>query len=276
MDVGDSAFDTTVFIDNLRWGDALCEPLTDPTPQEADLVQVYHSSQPSGVPECAPGGPTCNDPITGAVDDAIHLWIDGGSEAGPPEKTVCKFGPSGSIGDNLCGADILIQMESGSFTGIEPIIDTLVCNPSCAADCEKVGEETDICSLPEGTTSIRMNFRRGATYSPPNPPPPLGPREVATLVFDSSSGTPGMPTQIFANGVAAAGANLQVRRIANAVDLCENSGHPFTCCTGRNSGNGQWPCGARVIAPVPEPGQIWQLLSGLAGLGFLYRLRRHV
>jgi hypothetical protein len=41
-------------------------------------------------------------------------------------------------------------------------------------------------------------------------------------------------------------------------------------------------CGAIVTpepveeapAPVPEPGQIWQLMSGLAGLGCLYRLRR--
>jgi hypothetical protein len=29
-----------------------------------------------------------------------------------------------------------------------------------------------------------------------------------------------------------------------------------------------------ATAPVPEPGQLWQLMSGLAGLGSLYRLRR--
>jgi hypothetical protein len=276
MDLGDSGYDSTAFIDNVRWGDADCEIITEtptptPAPQEGDLVKIYHSSDPGGVPECAPGGPSCVEPITGGAGDTLELWIDGGNDAGLPEKTVCRFGPTGSMGDNLCGADILMQMENGHFTGIEPIIDTLICNPSCS-DCD---EETGICDF-ANTTSIRMNFRRGAAHAPPNPPPPLGPRHVANINFDSTSNSAEMPTQIFANGVEAVGANLQVRRIANAVDLCASNGQPFSCCTGNNMGDGQWPCGARMVAPVPEPGQIWQLMSGLAGLGWLYRLRRRV
>jgi hypothetical protein len=57
-------------------------------------------------------------------------------------------------------------------------------------------------------------------------------------------------TTIVVNGRAAASANLQLRPIAG--------GTPKVIATG----------------PVPEPAQIWQLVSGLAGLGCLYRLRR--
>jgi hypothetical protein len=204
------------------------------------------------------------------VEDSIVLWIDGGNDSGG--GTVCMLGGGG--GDNLCGANLLIQMQNGAFTGITPRIDTLVCDPSCA-DCE--GEE--ICSLPlePQTTTIRMNFRLGDEYVPPAAPP-VGPRRVATLYFDSSDDSPGTPTQIFANGVAAAGANLQLRPIANAVNACTGVGEPFACCSGmETSDNGRWPCGARLVAPtkgMPEPGQLLQLLSGLAGLGCLYCLRR--
>jgi hypothetical protein len=34
------------------------------------------------------------------------------------------------------------------------------------------------------------------------------------------------------------------------------------------------PTPTPVPAEAPEPGQLWQLMSGLAGLGYLYRLRR--
>jgi hypothetical protein len=193
----------------------------------------------------------------------INLWINGGGNEG--SGTVCSFGEGGSNGDHLCGADILIEMENGHFTGIEPTIDTLMCNPSCA-DCD------GICPLPlePKTTRIRMNFRRGDGSAPP-----VGYRRVATLIVDSSENSAETPTRVFANGVAAAGANLQLRPIANVVATCTGSGEPFSCCTGPSTGSG-WPCGPRLIAPVsaPEPGQLWQLISGLAGLGCLYRLRR--
>jgi hypothetical protein len=126
-----------------------------------------------------------------------------------------------------------------------------------------------------------MNFRRGsAAGSPESTPLPSVPRRVATLVIDSSDDAPGMPTMVFANGVAAAGAELQLRPIANVVSLCTGVENPFSCCTGvAMSTNGRWPCGPQLIAPaptfsLPEPGQIWQLVSGLAGLGCLHRLRR--
>jgi hypothetical protein len=186
------------------------------------------------------------------------------------------LGEGGGGGDNLCGADILIQMQNGHFTGIEPTIDTLVCNPSCA-DCD---EETGICPVPlePQTTTIRMNFRRGDAFAPPGPPPPAGPRRVATLILDSSAGTAGTPTKVFVNGVGAAGANLQLRPIANVAAACTGIGEPFNCCSGvGTSANGHWPCGPRQIAPTdeaPEPGQLLQLVSGLACLGFLCRLRR--
>jgi hypothetical protein len=101
---------------------------------------------------------------------------------------------------------------------------------------------------------------------------------VATLLFDSSDDSPETPTKVFANGVGAAGANLQLRPIANVVQACTGEGVPFSCCSGvATSDDGRWPCGARLIVPtdpMPEPGQLLQLLSGLAGLGCLYRLRR--
>jgi hypothetical protein len=187
------------------------------------------------------------------------------------------LGNGGGGGDNLCGASILVQMQNGYFTGIAPTIDTLVCNPSCA-DCDE--EEEGICPMPaeSQTTTIRMNFRRGDAFAPPAPPPPAGPRRVATLLFDSSDDSPETPTKVFANGVGAAGANLQLRPIANVVQACTGEGVPFSCCSGvATSDDGRWPCGAWQIAPtdpMPEPGQLLQLLSGLAGLGCLYRLRR--
>jgi hypothetical protein len=101
---------------------------------------------------------------------------------------------------------------------------------------------------------------------------------VATLIVDSTGNTAEAPTRVFANGVAAAGVKLQLRPIANVVSACTGFREPFSCCTDKaTSDNSRWPCGPRLIVPtenVPEPGQIWQLVSGLAGLGFLHRLRR--
>ncbi|MBW2543613.1 MAG: hypothetical protein JRF15_16145 [Deltaproteobacteria bacterium] len=216
------------------------------------------------------GGNVCV--LNGGANERLNVWIDGGNTASGQGETVCKFGPNGGSGDNLCGADMLIEMTGGSITGIEPTVDTLVCSPSCA-NCE--ANETGICPLPADTTSIRMNFRRGAAYAPPNAPP-VGPRRVATLIVESSGNSAQNPSRVFASGVAAAGANLQVRRIANAADVCTGSGQPFACCTGAGTGDGEWPCGPRVIATgdVPEPAQILQLLGGLLGMSYLYRRRR--
>jgi hypothetical protein len=154
-------------------------------------------------------------------------------------------------------------MTNGHFTGIQPLIDTLVCNPSCAC-----GE--GICDLPTNdVTTIRMNFRRGPLLLSPVP------RQVAKIFLDSSGNSEASPTRVIASGVWAVGANLQLRPIANTVSACTAPQEPFVCCTGANTGGSEWPCGPREIVPtrLPEPGQFWQLLSGLAGLGGLYRLR---
>jgi hypothetical protein len=231
------------------------------------LVWVYYSEadDADGAPGCISSGEPCG--ISGDAGNRINLWIDGGNTPSEGFETVCRFGEDGGSGDDLCGADMLIEMVNGHFTGIEPTIPTLMCNPSCA-DCD------GICPLPlePQTTRIRMNFRRGGAA------PPVGRRRVATLIIDSSEDSPETPTRVFVNGVAAAGANLQLRPIANAVDACTDVAEPFGCCTGeKTSTNGRWPCGPRQIVPtkgMPEPGQLLQLLSGLAGLGCLYRLRR--
>jgi hypothetical protein len=248
-------------------------PPPPPGAQPDGLVWVYYSEADDGTPGCASDEGPCG--ISGGPGDAINLYIDGGSDGSDEGETVCRFGEDGGSGDNLCGADILIEMQNGHFTGIEPTIDTLVCNPSCA-DCD---EETGICPLPlePQTTRIRMNFRRGDAFAPPGAPP-VGFRRVATLIVDSSGDGVASPTKIFANGVGAVGANLQLRPIANAVEACTGVGEPFSCCSGvATSADGRWPCGPRLIVPTkfaPEPGQFLQLLSGLAGLGCLYRLRR--
>jgi hypothetical protein len=233
------------------------------------LVWVYYSEADDGTPGCASDDGPCG--ISGGPGDAINLYIDGGRNGGGEGETVCRFGADAAL-DNLCGADILIEMQNGHFTGIEPTIDTLVCNPSCA-DCD------GICPLPSEpqTTRIRMNFRRGDAFAPPGAPP-VGYRRVATLIVDSSGDGAGSPTKVFVNGVGAVGVNLQLRPIANAVEACTGVGEPFSCCSGEaTSDDGRWPCGPRLIVPTkfaPEPGQFLQLLSGLAGLGCLYRLRR--
>lgn len=207
-------------------------------------------------------GENCEPLFQGGTNERLNLWIDGGSSEGVGDQ--CKMGSEGNTGSALCGADILLQITGpGVFTGVEPTIDTLVCNPSCA-NCEGV-----LCSLDPATKQIRMNFRRGAND------PPAAARRIGTFIVDSSDLTEGTSTQVFVTGVAAAGASLQVRRIANALDACTGVGEPFECCTGTASGDGSWPCGPRrVVTGLPEPGQLAMLLSGLAGLTCLYRLRR--
>jgi hypothetical protein len=213
------------------------------------------------------GGQDCEPLFQGGTNERLNLWIDGGSSEGVGEQ--CKMGSEGNTGDALCGADILLQITGpGVFTGVEPTIDTLVCNPSCA-NCEGV-----LCSLDPATKQIRVNFRRGEAFAPPNELP-VGGRRIGTFIVDSSDLTEGTSTQVFVTGVAAAGANLQVRRIANALDACTAAGVPFECCTGNQRGDGSWPCGPRrVVTGLPEPGQTMLLASGLVLLGLLYRLRR--
>jgi len=212
-------------------------------------------------------GENCEPLFQGGTNERLNLWIDGGSSEGVGDQ--CKMGSEGNTGSALCGADILLQITGpGVFTGVEPTIDTLVCNPSCA-NCEGV-----LCSLDPASKQIRMNFRRGEAFAPPNELP-VGWRRIGTFIVNSSDMTEGTSTQVFVNGVAAAGAQLQVRHIANAQNACTGPEEPFECCTGENSSTGIWPCGSRrVVTGLPEPGQTMLLASGLGLLGLLYRLRR--
>jgi hypothetical protein len=211
-----------------------------------------------------PGG--CEPLFQGGTNERLNVWIDGGLSDGV--GVYCKKGAGGNTGAALCGADMLIQITGpGVFTGIEPTIDTLVCTPSCSS-CDESG----LCSLDPATKQIRMNFRRGEEFGEPKNPP-VGPRRVGTFIVDTSASTEGTSTEVFATGVAAASANLEVRRIANASDACTGAGQPFECCTGAASGDGNWPCGPRRFV-LPEPGQTMLLASGLVLLGLLYRLRQ--
>jgi hypothetical protein len=209
------------------------------------------------------GGEGCESLFQGGTDERLNLYIDGGLNEGSGD--LCKMGSGGNTGDALCGADILLQITGpGVFTGVEPTIDTLVCSPSCSS-CDESG----LCSLDSASKQIRMNFRRGTNDLT------AGPRRIGTFIVDSSDSTAETSTQVFVTGVAAAGANLQVRRIANAIDACTDIGVPFDCCTGRESGDGNWPCGPRrIITGLPEPGQTMLFVSGLVLLGLLYRRRR--
>jgi hypothetical protein len=92
-----------------------------------------------------------------------------------------------------------------------------------------------------------MNFRKGDQANIE-----ADSRRLGKLVLDSTPDE-GMPvdTRVLVSGVAGIGAKLQVRQIA---------------------AGGLAP---EVIAQsLPEPGAVAQIVSGLVGLGCLYRLRR--
>jgi hypothetical protein len=142
--------------------------------------------------------------IDGGTNERINLWINGGLGSG--DGDICKLPPDGDTGDYLCGADILIEITrgTGEFTAFRPRIDTLVHHPVCQ---EPPGDD-GFCPLPPETKRIRMNFRRG------DGSPPIGPREVADLIVNSTGSTVGAPTTLVVSGSEAASANLQKRPIA--------------------------------------------------------------
>jgi hypothetical protein len=179
--------------------------------------------------------------INGAPGGELYVWIDGGDIV--DEGTVCKLGVDGSRGAELCGADLLFEIDGpGYFTHFDPDVNltTLVHHPDC------VNAESEVCELPPLTKQLRMNFTRGATT------PSAIARRIGMLTIDSSLTTlvPYAPTTVTISGVAA-GANLQLRQIAaGGIDNV-----------------------AETIQ-LPEPGAIASLTTGLLGLGFLNRRRR--
>ncbi|MBW2668230.1 MAG: hypothetical protein JRE13_18210 [Deltaproteobacteria bacterium] len=108
------------------------------------------------------------------------------------------------------------------------------------------GSSTDLPSEPP-TRQIRMNFRRGDQTDIL-----ADLRRLGKLVMDSTPDE-GMEvdTSVLVSGMAGIGAKMQVRQIAAGGIAPE------------------------VIAqPVPEPGAVAQIVSGLVGLGMLQRMRR--
>jgi len=179
--------------------------------------------------------------IQGGPNEQLELWIDGGPSFGEEGETLCKMGVGGGSGDQLCGADILFQLSGvGSFTHFIPdtAMDTLVCSP-CSFD-----EELELYLVPGGSQQLRLNIRRGATSPLP------GPRHFGTLVVDSTGLVPPAETTVTAFGETA-GAALQLRPHASAID----------------------PELVATSDPIPEPGWLLQLSSGLLGLAALRRLR---
>jgi hypothetical protein len=183
----------------------------------------------------------CDCVIQGGPNEELKAWINGGPTYSGDEQ-LCMLGQGGGSGHELCGADILFQLTGvGEFERFEPApgMDTLVYKPDCVYD-----EEAEQCLLPAGTTQIRMNFLSGLAT------PGVGPRSLGSLFVNSTGLDENTSTTVTAFGEAA-GANLQERPIASSVD-------PEVVAT----------------SDIPEPGRIVQLVSGLFGLGFLYRLRR--
>lgn len=179
--------------------------------------------------------------IDGTPGGELYLWIDGGDYV--DEGNLCKLGADGSRGAELCGADLLFEIDGpGYFTHFDADVNmpTLVHHPDC------VNVESPVCELPPLTKQLRMNFTRGATT------PSAIARRVGMLTIDSSltSLVPYAPTTVTISGVAA-GANLQLRQIAaGGIDNV-----------------------AETIQ-LPEPSAIASLMAGLLGLGCLHRRRR--
>jgi hypothetical protein len=215
--------------------------------------------------------------IKGGPDEELFLYIDG-EDTETSNGTECKMDVdevAGGNGDELCAADVEVVLSGfGAFTEFimdaDSGMETLVWHPNClpaTCDAEQllctVGECDPVsltCTLPPGcvsptdlpsdppTRQIRMNFRRGVQANIE-----AGSRRLGKLVLDSTPDE-GMPvdTRVLVSGVAGIGAKLQVRQIA---------------------AGGLAP---EVIAawPLPEPGAVAQIVSGIVGLGCLYRLRR--
>jgi hypothetical protein len=191
------------------------------------------------------GGLDCA--ITGNMDDVIELWVDGGANNGV--GTLCQLSNQGNTGDHVCGADILLEITEGTgrFTDIEALDGTLVHNPDCVAP------SSGFCELPSepATTLLRMNFRRG------DGDPPLGPRHIANVRLNTEISTEESPTIVKMRNFIAAGGSLQERALQTLA-----------------SGEGDEQTIARGPVPIPEPGQLMLLATGLVGLAGLHQLRR--
>jgi hypothetical protein len=257
MALGDNASGTTAQVDVFE-GQSLSgtvDIVTDgvqSNPHLVDLssfsnisrIRIYNVTDPAGLGYddfsfAASGGVDCV--IQGGPNEELKAWINGGLTYSGDEQ-LCMLGEGGGSGHELCGADILFQLTGvGEFERFQPSpgMETLVYKPDCVYD-----EEAEQCLLPAGTTQIRMNFLSGLDT------PGVGPRSLGSLFVNSVGLDENTSTTVTAFGMAA-GANLQERPIASSLN-------PEVV----------------AVSDIPEPGRIVQLVSGLFGLGFLYRLRR--
>lgn len=192
------------------------------------------------------GGGGLDCAITGSATDRIELWLDGGPNNGA--GILCQLSEEGGNGDQVCGADILLEITDGTgkFTRIDAFDATLVHNPGCD---DPAGEFCDLPSDP-ATTILRMNFRRGVGD------PPVGRRHIADVHLNTATSTEEMPTVVKMRNFIAAGASLQERSL---VTLANGEGDEETIAAGP--------------VPIPEPGRLVMLASGLAGLFALHRIR---
>jgi len=191
--------------------------------------------------------------LAGGTYEELKLWIDGGSTASDSEvEDVCSRGDddsevAGGSGHELCGVSLTFQIQGvGRFKGAienpeaDAGIDTLVLGTTCTPQGD--GGE---CFFPVNPPlkQLTLNFRRGDAN------PGYGPRFIGTLITDSTGTDPATDVAEYSVYGEAAGAALQLRPIS----------------TGENP---------EIIATLPEPSQIVQMLTGLFGLAALQRVRR--
>jgi hypothetical protein len=177
---------------------------------------------------------------TSGADCAFNFWIDGGPIASDVEggEILCKMDPpegeSGAAGGS-----------GHELCGADVLIE-LTSGPGSFTHFNK-DSERDVDTLVHSPACEEFDSETGSCSLPSgqvsvrmnfrrgDSDPPTGPRRLGTLVVGGADFSG--TTELAASYVAGAGAKLQLRLI-------------------------------------PEPGRILMLVSGLFGLGFLYRLRR--
>jgi len=191
--------------------------------------------------------------LAGGSHELLKIWIDGGSTASDSEfEDVCSRGNddsevAGGSGKEICGAVLTFQIQGvGRFKGAiaNPLADAGIDTLVLGTPCEFVGE-SDECFFPPSPPlkQLSMVFRRG------DGTPDVDMRFIGSIIFDSTGPDPATDVSEISVYGEAAGAALQLRPISSGED-------------------------PEIIATLPEPSQIVQMLTGLFGLAGLHRLRR--
>lgn len=232
-------FDQLVF-NQLSLGDFGQAIVTnDVTPfQPYVAAQRLGTDEPS-LPECVLGGDSYEE---------LSLWIAGkGSDSTDPTKT-CILDEADADGGEICGAKLRFQLSGiGRFRKFIPDsddMDTLVLGEPCLPE-EGLGciFETD-----PPVTSLEMDFVRGGM------PLSAAPRRLGSLIVDSTGLVKGTNSTLINVFGSAADAQLHLVKFGTLP--------PHIIVVDSD------------LIPMPEPGQLLQLVSGLFGLAGLQRLRR--